>query len=85
MRWTGQQAIVTLPQHMDESNAGQIREELLLVINRGADGHRPVSGPAVGRVVPPARQRERRSRITDPGSLVHPSRMPWPRPSPVSA
>lgn len=29
-------AIVTLPQHMDESNAGQIREKLLLVINRGA-------------------------------------------------
>lgn len=36
VRWTGRQAIVTLPQHMDESNAGQIREELLLVINRGA-------------------------------------------------
>jgi anti-sigma B factor antagonist len=36
VRWTGRQAIVTLPQHMDESNAGQIREKLLLVINRGA-------------------------------------------------
>ncbi len=36
VRWTGRQAVVTLPQHMDESNAGQIREELLLVINRGA-------------------------------------------------
>jgi anti-anti-sigma factor len=36
MRCTGRQAIVTLPQHMDESNAGQIREKLLLVINCGA-------------------------------------------------
>ena len=36
VRWTGRQAIVTLPQHLDESNAGQIREKLLLVINRGA-------------------------------------------------
>jgi len=36
VRWTGRQAIVTLPQHMDESNAGQIREKLLLVINCGA-------------------------------------------------
>ncbi len=36
VRWTGRQAIVTLPHHMDESNAGQIREELLLVVNRGA-------------------------------------------------
>jgi anti-anti-sigma factor len=36
VRWTGRQAIVTLPEHMDVSNAGQIREELLWVINRGA-------------------------------------------------
>jgi anti-sigma B factor antagonist len=36
VRWSGRQVIVTLPQHMHESNAGQIREELLLVINRGA-------------------------------------------------
>jgi len=36
VRWTGRQAIVTLPQQIDESNAGQIREKLLLVINRGA-------------------------------------------------
>ena len=32
----GEQAIVTLPEHINVSNAGQIREELLVVINRGA-------------------------------------------------
>jgi anti-anti-sigma factor len=36
VRWAGRQAVVTLPEHIDVSNAGQIREELLLVINRGA-------------------------------------------------
>jgi len=36
VRWTGQQAVVTLPEHIDVANAGQIREELLVVINRGA-------------------------------------------------
>lgn len=36
VRWSGQQAIVTLPAHIDLSNAGMIREELLSVINRGA-------------------------------------------------
>jgi PAS domain-containing protein len=36
VRWTGRQAIVTPPEHIDVSNAGQIREELLSVINRGA-------------------------------------------------
>ena len=36
MRWTGQRAVVTLPEHIDVANAGQIREELLSVINRGA-------------------------------------------------
>jgi anti-anti-sigma factor len=34
--WTGRQAVVTLPEHIDVANAGQIREELLVVINRGA-------------------------------------------------
>ena len=34
--WAGQQAVVALPGHMDASNAGQIREELLPVINGGA-------------------------------------------------
>jgi anti-sigma B factor antagonist len=34
--WTGRQAAVILPEHIDVSNAGQIREQLLLVINRGA-------------------------------------------------
>jgi anti-anti-sigma factor len=35
-RWTGQQAVVTLPRHIDTSNATQIREQLLWIINRGA-------------------------------------------------
>jgi anti-sigma B factor antagonist len=34
--WTGRQAAITLPEHIDVSNAGQIREQLLSVINRGA-------------------------------------------------
>jgi anti-anti-sigma factor len=37
VRWTGRQAQVALPEHIDMSNAGQIREELLSVINRGAE------------------------------------------------
>jgi len=36
VRWLGRQAVVALPEHIDVSNAGQIREELLSVINRGA-------------------------------------------------
>jgi len=36
VQWTGLQALVTLPQHIDSSNAGQIREQLLWIINRGA-------------------------------------------------
>jgi anti-sigma B factor antagonist len=36
VQWTGRQAIVALPEHIDVSNASQIREELLWVINRGA-------------------------------------------------
>jgi anti-anti-sigma factor len=34
--WVGRQAVVTLPEHIDVSNAGQIREELLSLVNRGA-------------------------------------------------
>jgi len=37
VRWIGPQAVVTLPEHIDVSNAAQIREELLSVVNRGAD------------------------------------------------
>ena len=37
LQWTGQQARVILPEHIDVSNAGQIREELLSVINQGAE------------------------------------------------
>jgi anti-anti-sigma factor len=36
VQWTGRRAVVTLPKHIDVSNAGPIREELLSVINRGA-------------------------------------------------
>jgi anti-anti-sigma regulatory factor len=37
VRWAGRQAVVTLPEHIGASNAGQIREELLSVINHGAE------------------------------------------------
>ena len=37
VRWIGRQALVALPEDIDVSNAGQIREELLSVINRGAE------------------------------------------------
>src|ERR1039457_3088091 len=36
VEWTGPLAVVSLPEHIDVSNAGEIREELLSVINRGA-------------------------------------------------
>ncbi len=36
VRWTGRQAVIALPEHINVSNASQIREELLWVINRGA-------------------------------------------------
>jgi anti-anti-sigma factor len=36
VKWAGGQAVVTLPEHIGISNAGQVREELLSVINRGA-------------------------------------------------
>jgi len=36
VRWSGRRAVVSLPEHIDVSNAGQIRELLLSVINRGA-------------------------------------------------
>ncbi|HYY19591.1 MAG TPA: STAS domain-containing protein [Streptosporangiaceae bacterium] len=32
----GRQAIVTLPEQIDGTNAGQIRDQLLIVINHGA-------------------------------------------------
>jgi anti-anti-sigma factor len=37
VQWTGRQAQVVLPEHVDVSNAGQIREVLLAVINQGAE------------------------------------------------
>jgi anti-sigma B factor antagonist len=36
VRWAGRRAVVALPAHMGVSNAGQIGEELLSVINSGA-------------------------------------------------
>lgn len=36
VEWAGGQAVVTLPEHIGISNAGQVREELLSIINRGA-------------------------------------------------
>jgi len=37
VHWTGRQAQVVLPAHIDVSNAGQIRETLLAVVNQGAE------------------------------------------------
>jgi anti-anti-sigma factor len=36
VEWAGEQVVVTFPEHIGISNAGQVREELLSVINRGA-------------------------------------------------
>jgi anti-anti-sigma factor len=36
VRWIGRQVVVTLPEHIDVSNASPITEELLSLINRGA-------------------------------------------------
>jgi hypothetical protein len=36
VRWMGRQPVVALPEHIDVSNASQIREELPLLTNRGA-------------------------------------------------
>ena len=38
MQWNGRRAVVMLPEHVGLSNAGQIRDELLSVINGGATG-----------------------------------------------
>ena len=36
VEWTGRQAVVAFPDHVDVSNVGQLRDRLLSVINRGA-------------------------------------------------
>jgi anti-anti-sigma factor len=36
VQWTGRQAVVPVPEHLDVSNAGQLSEQLLVLINRGA-------------------------------------------------
>lgn len=37
VRWTGRHAVVALPEHIGQANARQVSEQLLSVINRGAD------------------------------------------------
>ncbi len=57
VRWMDRQAIVTLPEQIDVTNAGQIREELLLVIKHGAAALIPIpegtQGHASAAEVPP--------------------------------
>ena len=36
VQWNGRQAVVALGEHIDVSNAGQLSEQLLLLVNRGA-------------------------------------------------
>ena len=36
MAWAGRRAVVAFPEHVDESNATQIREQLLAVFDSGA-------------------------------------------------
>ena len=36
VKWADDRAVVTMPEHIDVSNAGPISEQLLVVINRGA-------------------------------------------------
>ena len=36
VQWTEKQAVVTLPEHIDTTTAGQLREQLLGLVNRGA-------------------------------------------------
>jgi hypothetical protein len=50
-RRTGRQAILTLPGRIEVSNAGRIREELLLVINRGAIAQQESADGAIAKGV----------------------------------
>ena len=52
VRWAGRQAVVALPEHIDVSNAGPLREELLSMINRSA-------AALIRRVLPVAMARRR--------------------------
>jgi len=36
VRWAGQQAVLTVPEHIDVTNVAELREQLLSLINRGA-------------------------------------------------
>ena len=35
VQWTGRQAAVSVPEHLDVSNVGQLSEQLLVLTNRG--------------------------------------------------
>jgi anti-anti-sigma factor len=35
--WSGRRAVVTLPEHIDAANTGQLRDELLGLVNRGPE------------------------------------------------
>lgn len=35
--WSGRRAVVTLPEHVDAANTGQLRDELLGLVNRGPE------------------------------------------------
>lgn len=35
--WTGDIAVISLPEEVDVTNSGDVREELLAVVNRGAE------------------------------------------------
>jgi anti-anti-sigma regulatory factor len=36
VQWTGRQAVVMLPEHIDHSNTDQVRDQLRWIIHRGA-------------------------------------------------
>ena len=46
VRWAGRQAVVVLPEHIGHANAPQVGEQLLSVINRGADAPRRSAVPS---------------------------------------
>ena len=58
VRWTGRQAVIALPEHIDVSNAGPIREELLSQQPSGswttpsARSATPPSPPATRKPIP---------------------------------
>jgi hypothetical protein len=51
VRWRGRPAISTLPGRIEVSSAGRIREELLLIINRGAIAQQESADGAIAKGV----------------------------------